>query len=105
MDKVLTEMNVRLSSAVTDLRGATDLATIQAIADGERDPDELAAYRDPRVKATQEEMARQLHRNGKRLFRLKQELQAYRFYQTLIAACDQEVAGNSPHSICGSCYT
>lgn len=50
-------------------------------------------------------MARQLHRNGKRLFRLKQELQAYRFYQTLIAACDQEVAGNSPHSICGSCYT
>jgi hypothetical protein len=41
MDKVLTEMNVRLSSAVTDLSGATGLAIIQAIVDGERDPHEL----------------------------------------------------------------
>ena len=50
MDKVLTEMNVRLSSAVRDLSGATGLAIIQAIVDGERDPHELAAYRDPRVR-------------------------------------------------------
>jgi transposase len=94
MDKVLTEMNVRLSSAVTDLSGATGLAIIQAIVDGERDPHELAAYRDPRVKATQEEIARQLHGNWQAdlLFRLKQELQGYRFYQTLIAECDQELA-------------
>ena len=94
MDKVLTEMNVRLSRAVTDLSGATGLAIIQAIVDGERDPHELAAYRDPRVKATQEEIARQLHGNWQAdlLFRLKQELQGYRFYQTLIAECDQELA-------------
>jgi transposase len=87
-------MNVRLSSAVTDLSGATGLAIIQAIVDGERDPHELAAYRDPRVKATQEEIARQLHGNWQAdlLFRLKQELQGYRFYQTLIAECDQELA-------------
>jgi hypothetical protein len=32
--EVLTEMNVRLSSAVTDLSGATGLAIIQAIVDG-----------------------------------------------------------------------
>jgi hypothetical protein len=94
MDKVLTEMNVRLSRAVTDLSGATGLAIIQAIVDGERDPHELAAYRDPRVKATQEEIARQLHGNWQAdgVFRLKQELQAYRFCQTLIAECDQELA-------------
>src|SRR5580704_1625155 len=73
MDKVLTEMNVRLSSAVTDLSGATGLAIIQAIVDGERDPHELAGYRDPRVKATQEEIARQLHGNWQAdgVFRLK----------------------------------
>lgn len=94
MDKVLTEMNVRLSSAVTDLSGVTGLAIIQAIVDGERDPQELAAYRDPRVNATEEEIARQLHGNWQEglLFCLRQELAAYRFWQTLIAECDQELA-------------
>ena len=94
MDKVLTEMNVRLSSAVTDLSGATGLAIIQAIVDGERDPHELATYRDPRVKATEDEIARQLHGNWQEdlLFRLRQELSAYRFWQTLMAECDQELA-------------
>jgi transposase len=94
MDKVLIEMNVRLSSAVTDLSGATGLAIVQAIVKGERDPEKLAAYRDPRVKAKQEEIARQLQGNWQEdlLFRLGQELKAYRFYQTLITQCDQELA-------------
>jgi len=94
MDKVLIEMNVRLSSAVTDLSGATGLAIVQAIVKGERDPEKLAAYRDPRVKATQAEIARQLQGNWQEdlLFRLGQELEAYRFYQTLITQCDQELA-------------
>src|SRR5271166_5365163 len=94
MDKILTEMNVRLSSAVTDLSGATGLAIVQAIVKGERDPQKLAAYRDPRVKATAEELARQLQGNWQEdlLFCLGQELEAYRFYQTLITECDQELA-------------
>jgi transposase len=72
MDKVLIEMNVRLSSAVTDLSGVTGLAIVQAIVKGERDPQKLAAYRDPRVKATREEIARQLQGNWQEdlLFRL-----------------------------------
>jgi transposase len=94
IDKVLIEMNVRLSSAVTDLSGATGLAIVQAIVKGERDPQKLAAYRDPRVKATKAEIARQLQGNWQEdlLFRLGQELEAYRFYQTLIKQCDQELA-------------
>ena len=46
------------------------------------------------MRATKEEIARQLHGNWQAdlLFRLKQELQAYRFYQTLIGECDQELA-------------
>jgi hypothetical protein len=46
------------------------------------------------VKATQEEIARQLHGNWQEdiLFRLQQELAAYRFWQTLMAECDQELA-------------
>jgi hypothetical protein len=41
MDEVLTQMNVRLSSAVTDLSGTTGLAIVHASVDGERDPHEL----------------------------------------------------------------
>jgi muconolactone delta-isomerase len=80
--------------AVTDLRGATGLAIIQAMVDGQRDPHKLAADRDPRLKATQKEIARQLHGNWQAdgLLRLKQELQTCRFFQTLIAECDQELA-------------
>ena len=94
MDKVLTEMNVRLSSAVTDLSGATGLAIIEAIVNGERDPQKLTGYRDPRVKATKQEIARQLHGNWQEdlLFRLGQELAAYRFCQKQITECDQELA-------------
>jgi len=36
---------------VTDLSGATGLAIVQAIVKGERDPEKLPAYPDPRVKA------------------------------------------------------
>jgi hypothetical protein len=45
----------------------------------QRDPHELAPNHDPRVKATQDEIARQLHGNWQAdgVFRLKQELQAY----------------------------
>ena len=94
MDKVLIEMNVRLSSAVTDLSGTTGLAIVQAIVKGERDPQKLAAFRDPRVKATKAEISRQLQGNWQEdlLFHLGQELEAYRFYQTLIKQCDQELA-------------
>jgi len=38
MDKILTEMNVRLSSTVTDLSRATGLAIVKAIVTGERIP-------------------------------------------------------------------
>jgi len=59
-----------------------------------RIPNELAAYLDRRVKATQEEIGSQLHGNWKAdlLFHLKQQLQTYGFWQTLIAECDQELA-------------
>src|SRR5215469_7435621 len=75
-------------------RVGCSLTPLPAIVDGERDPHELAAYRDPRVKATQEEIARQLHGNWHEdlLFRLRQELAAYRFWQTLMAECDKELA-------------
>src|SRR6266436_8701302 len=54
MQKTLTEMNVQLSNVLSDLSGASGMAIMHAILEGERDPWSLAALADPQVKASQE---------------------------------------------------
>jgi len=79
IQKALTQMNVQLANVLTDVSGITGQAIIKAILAGERDPHKLAAFRDPRVKATEEEIARSLEDNWQEdlVFVLKQEQDAY----------------------------
>src|SRR6266566_4093942 len=58
MQKALTQMNLQLANVLTDISGATGQAIIKAILAGERDSHKLAQFRDPRVKASDEQMAR-----------------------------------------------
>jgi transposase len=90
MQKVLTQMNVQLANVISDLSGVTGQAIIKAILDGERDPSALAAWRDGRVKASAEEVARSLEGNWQEdlLFLLKQEQEGYEFCQKQMAECD-----------------
>jgi len=90
MQKVLTQMNVQLANVITDLSGVTGQAIIKAILDGERDPSALAAWRDGRVKASEEEVARSLEGNWQEdlLFLLKQEQEGYEFCQKQMVECD-----------------
>ncbi|PYI98801.1 MAG: hypothetical protein DME98_02940 [Verrucomicrobia bacterium] len=83
IQKALTQMNVQLANVLTDVSGITGQAIIKAILAGERDPHKLAAFRDPRVKATEEEIARSLEDNWQEdlVFVLKQEQDAYEFCQ------------------------
>src|ERR1700726_2611760 len=60
MQKALTRMNIQLANVISDISGVTGQAIIQAILAGERDPHKLAAFRDWRVKASKEEIARSL---------------------------------------------
>src|ERR1700720_5048378 len=60
MQKALTQMNIQLANVISDLSGVTGQAIVKAILDGERDPRELAAYRDCRVEASEEEIAQAL---------------------------------------------
>ena len=71
----------------------TGQAIIKAILAGERDPHELAAFRDHRVKASEEEIARSLEGNWQEdlLFVLKQEQDGYEFCQKQMAECDQRL--------------
>ena len=86
-------MNVQLANVLTDVSGITGQAIIQAILAGERDPHKLAAFRDPRVKATEEEIARSLEGNWQEdlVFVLKQEQDAYQFCQKQMAECDRRL--------------
>ena len=93
IQKALTQMNVQLANVLTDVSGVTGQAIIKAILAGERDPHKLAAFRDPRVKATEEEIARSLEGNWQEdlVFVLKQEQDAYEFCQKQMAECDRRL--------------
>jgi hypothetical protein len=56
IQKALHEMNVLLHKVVTDITGKTGMAILQAIVGGEREPQRLARFRDPRIKATEREI-------------------------------------------------
>ena len=93
MQKALTQMNLQLANVISDISGWTGQAIIQAILKGERNARELAKLRDPRVKASQEEIVKSLEGNWRAelLFVLKQEYDSYRGLQRLIQECDQEL--------------
>ncbi len=93
MQKALTQMNVQLANVLSDVSGMTGQAIIQAILEGERDPQQLAAFRDRRVKASAEEIARSLEGNWQEdlLFTLKQEYDGYQFCQKQIVECDRQL--------------
>ncbi len=93
MQKALIEMNVQLHIAISDISGVTGQAIIRAILSGQRDARALAALRDPRIQATEEEIMHSLQGNWKEdvLFELQQAVEAYDFYRKQIAECDSRL--------------
>ena len=93
IQKVLTQMNIQLANVLSDVSGVTGQAILKAILAGERDPHKLAALRDPRVKASEEQIAQYLEGNWQEdlLFVLKQEQEGYEFCQQQMAECDRQL--------------
>lgn len=93
MQKALTQMNVQLANVISDLSGVTGQRIVRAILDGDRDPEKLAQLADPRIQASQEEIARSLEGTWQPelLFVLKQEMAMYDVYQERIIECDREL--------------
>ena len=93
MQKALTQMNLQLANVISDISGLTGQAILRAITAGERDAWKLAELRDPRIKASPEEIAKSLQGNWRPelLFVLQQELEMYDTYQRRIAECDQQL--------------
>jgi transposase len=90
MQKALIEMNIQLTNVLSDLSGVSGMTIVQAILDGQRDPQELAALADPQVKASKKVIAKSLEGNWRPelVFVLRQQVEMYRMCQDKIAACD-----------------
>ena len=93
MQKVLEEMNVKLTEVVSDIVGQTGMKILKAIVGGERDPQRLAKHRHERCKASEAEIASALCGNWRKeqLFALRQALKLYEFYQRQLRECDAQI--------------
>jgi transposase len=93
MHKALTQMNLQIHHVLSDITGQSGMAILEAIVKGKRDPHQLAELCDQRVRSSQETVVKSLVGNyrSEHLFTLGQSLQAYKYYQQLIADCDQEI--------------
>lgn len=60
MQKALTQMNIQLKQALSDVTGETGQRILRAIVAGERDPRKLAALRNYRCKQDEDEIAKAL---------------------------------------------
>jgi transposase len=94
LHKALTQMNIQIHNVLSDIVGETGLLILDAIVAGERDPQQLARFRNGRVKASRDTIARSLQGNwqSEHLFALKQALETWRHYQTQVVECDAEIA-------------
>lgn len=93
MQKALTQMNLQLHHVISDITGTTGLAIVDAILAGERNPDTLAGFRDCRIKASPETIAKSLvgDYRPELLFALRQSLESFRHFRRQIAESDQAI--------------
>lgn len=93
MQKALTQMNIQIANAISDLSGVTGMRILNAIVAGERDPQKLADLRDPRIKASRETVVKSLEGTWREdlLFVLKQEMESWQKRQQQITECDHQL--------------
>jgi len=93
MQKAMRLMNVRLDIAVSDIKGKSGIAIIEAILRGERNGEKLAELADWRVKKTKQEIAQALHGNWRKelLYELKDCYELYQIFQVKMTKCDKEI--------------
>lgn len=93
MQKSLSQMNVKIHNVISDITGLTGMAIIDAIIDGQYDPDILAELKHGRIRASKQTIRKSLEGNYRteHLFTLRQERDAYLFFQKQIDECDETI--------------
>lgn len=93
MQKAMEQMNIKLQHIIADITGKSGQAIIQAILQGERDPQNLVQLLDGRIKANRDEVRRSLQGIWKEenIFELQQSFEMYHLYRLKIAECDKHI--------------
>jgi transposase len=93
MHKALTQMNIQLNHVISDITGMTGMNIIQAILQGERDPQILANLSVARCRKKMDLIAKALEGNYREehLFALKQAYEAYEFFHKQINKCEEQI--------------
>lgn len=95
MQKALDLLNVKLHTVISQIHGASGLAVVRAILQGERNPAKLAELCDVRIlNKKRAAVERSLHGLWKRehLFALKQALAGWEFCEQQVSECDAAIA-------------
>lgn len=95
MEKSLQLMNIKLSSALSDIVGVSGLDIIRAIVQGVRDPHKLASLRNRGCKKPEEFFVEALTGNFQEshLFDLESNLEQYDFSEKQLKKCDEKIKG------------
>ena len=94
MQKALTQMNIRLTEAISEIHGVSGLRIIQAILQGQRDPEKLVSLCDVQIiKKKKQDVLEALKGFYKpeHLFELEMAYKAYKFYDQQIMCCDKQI--------------
>ncbi len=93
MQKALIQMNIQLHKVISNITGVTGMKIIEAIIEGQRNPEKLAEFRSSNIKNDKATIAKALTGDYREehLFVLKQELELYNIYQEKIAECDENI--------------
>lgn len=93
MQKAMELMNIKLHTVISDILGKTGLQMVNAILNGERNPEELLKLKDPRIKASESDIKKSLTGIWKEeyLFMLQQAYEEYMFYQSQILECEEKI--------------
>ncbi|TKT85984.1 IS110 family transposase [Dyadobacter frigoris] len=95
MQKSLELMNLKIHTVISDLTGKTGTAIVEAIINGERNPENFLPLVDSRIKADSETIRKSLEGNWRieHLFLLKQSYTMYQFIRQQITVCENEIEG------------
>jgi len=93
MQQALKQMNLQLNVVLSDITGVSGLAMLRAIIAGDRDPERLAAFRQPGCRHSEAEIIKALTGtwDDTQLFILTQSVDLFDYSTTKLIACDGQL--------------
>lgn len=93
MQKTLELMNIKIHTVIRDITGKTGMAIVEAIINGEREPEKFLQYVEKGIKADRTTIVNSLEGNwrSEQLFILAECFHSYKYYRERISVCDAAI--------------